>query len=503
MSKPDGFDAAAFRADVRAALWRAVDRLPAVRSATLAGSFATGSGLDGFSDIDTIVIADQLDGDRFARIQAVFRQELEPVVAAVGWALRLNCTLGPLKFDDPQTAVLHLMCYSCAGHREHVVSSPFTCLDWQRSSAWRCAPMAAVYPVFGLQPRHFFGARRSARDYLADLEAGVVSYRQLDFSSGYRETKHGKPMTVRDRHEFAYHIFRFLMQNVLKLLRQENRVDEGEELLAAYGAVFPRGMTAHGDLYRRLARMKRQRDFAAPVSDLVAHTTAFVTDFEAQFRDQFEHRASRQVWLRHAPTAANHGRGRSAVFQGRSDLPLEPLVSANLAAAVAALPPGPVACWASPLTRARATARAVLAAAGREVAVVTSDDLLEIDYGACEGRVASQALAEQPALVAAWQRGEDPPFPGGESSGDVRRRLLAFLARETTTGLVVSHNVVLRELVGHHLGVPPAQRHRLRIPHLAPIGVVHTPCSGTFIDLDPATERAIFTDFFDPDPESP
>jgi hypothetical protein len=227
-----------------AALGDVSERFDWILSATLTGSFLRGTGLEGISDIDFVVIVDRLNAERMEELQSAYRDALEPVLARENYALRINPTLGPLKFNDERTAVLHLMLYSLPAHVEHVIQSPFTCLDWQRSDVFFKRSMADVYPVFGLQPHHFVSARRSIQDYLRDYRASVVSHRELTCDdSGYREVRREKPMTVRDRHEFAYHILRFLMQNTLKLLLRRNEAPEGELLLdqfslAATAAAF-------------------------------------------------------------------------------------------------------------------------------------------------------------------------------------------------------------------------------------------------------------------------
>ena len=196
--------------EIITALWETVDEHPWILSATITGSFLNANGLEGISDIDFIVIVDRLDNDRFTQLKTHFRAALEPVLQARQWNLRINPTLGPLKFNDPQTAVLHLMPYSREGHVEHVIQSPFTCFDWQLSTYYRRATMASVYPAYALQPRHFISARRSISDYLKDYRERVVSYRELICHDvGYEEKKCLKPMTPRDQHEFAYHIIRF------------------------------------------------------------------------------------------------------------------------------------------------------------------------------------------------------------------------------------------------------------------------------------------------------
>ena len=115
---------------------------------------------------------------------------------------------------------------------------------------------------------------------------------------------------------------------------------------------------------------------------------------------------------------------------------------------------------------------------------------------------ASPRRGALPALFAAWQRGEDPCFPGeGENSARVLERVLAFAqcagSRPASPPLTCTHNVVLRCLVGHLMGVPRADWHRLRIRHLAPIHLVASRF-GLFLDLHEGVERQLFADFFHP-----
>lgn len=489
------------------AVWRTADRLPYVRSATLAGSFSTGAGLEGIADVDTILIVDSLDQSRFDELQSAFRAELEPILADRLYQLRINPTLGPLKFNDPRTAVLHLMIYTAEGHREHAVKSPFTCLDWQRSPLWRKAKLASVYPIFGLQPHHFISARRGARDYLRDLAENVVTYRRLDFPRGrLQETVYKKPMTTRDRHEFAFHVMRFLMQNFLKLVNRTNEVKDGEPLLTAYFARFSQGDDAFRPLYRELARRKRACDFEPPVADLFVRVADFVTVFEEQFRHEFERHAVRHIVFRHAPTELNEPTGDATVFQGRLD-PELPIVEPNklwemfqpLAEALLEAPPSRV--YTSPLRRAIDSLALLQTYVPRLPAPKIDGQLIEIGYGDCEWLTVAEARERYPDLFTALARGEDRRFPGGgENTADVWKRMGSFTQNRwrsvRPSSLVCTHNVVLRCLVGHLLNVPQTEWYRLRIPHLAPITVISTKNFGLFLDLAEPVEREIFNPFF-------
>ena len=132
-------------------------------------------------------------------------------------------------------------------------------------------------------------------------------------------------------------------------------------------------------------------------------------------------------------------------FQGQADTPLSrlgerqaALVGERLADPAAAprlpVPPGdPVAIVHSPLARTAQTAAAIAAAiAGRgrpSPPLVPEPGLLEIGQGAWEGVPQQAVEAGWPVEVAGWRT--DPVHvhaPGGESLGDVDRRVRAALA---------------------------------------------------------------------------
>lgn len=475
-------------------LWAVADKHDYVRSVTVTGSFVESETLDGISDIDCVVVVDRLDAARYEALVADFDDGLRWVLARHGYEFRVNPTLGPLKFNGPRLAVLHLMLYSDAARVRHARQSPFTCLDWQRSKVYRKQSLADVYPVFGLQPRHFLGARRGVKDYLADLRDGTVSYRELVCTDAdYTERKLGKPMTVRDRHEFAYHVMRFLMGNLLKLLTRTNDTPANEVILAEYFRRLPDGAATFVPFFRTLAAKKKNHDFAEPIADLEPTLEAFAAALEGQFRKTFHDTATRHVIVRHAPTGLNGGVGDGVIFQGRSDSPALPLRADDLGDAVKVVSElNPAWVYTSPALRARQTAAALT-----DGPLILDNRLLEIDYGKLEGMTVAQARVRFPDVFRAWADREDVRLPDGESVADVAARAQAFArgvwgtARGPT--LTCTHNVVIRCLVGQTLGVPADQWHRLRVPHVAPITFIQTATDGLFVDIPEAVEAELFS----------
>jgi ribonuclease H / adenosylcobalamin/alpha-ribazole phosphatase len=390
------------------------------------------------------------------------------------------------------------MLYSVDAHVDHVIKSPFTCLDWQRSDVVFKRPMHDVYPTFGLQPRHFVSARRSIQDYLRDYRKSVVSFRELVCDEvGYQEAGREKPMTVRDRHEFAYHIVRFLMVNSLKLTQRANQASGPEDLVNQFLAAFPLDSELVRPLFAELRDRKQRIDFDPPMESLDQRLEAFITTFETAFRKTFFEDAARHYVMRHAPTHWNLQTGHLR-FQGRSDVPAEPIHSSDIAAALKTLAGRSFSrVLSSPLARARQSLEAI--AVHHPLPPIECDDRwLEIDYGGCEGLDSSQARHKFPRLFEAWSHGEDAKFPHGENTHDVLRRASSAAAHYWTADgetLTCTHNVVLRCLIGKALGVPMEKWHLLKIPHLRPLLFRQTKNFGWFLDLEEDLEREIFSNF--------
>jgi broad specificity phosphatase PhoE len=491
-------DKKAFRSDVTEAIWRASDNCPFISSITLTGSFAEADSEINFSDIDLIVVASQIDALVQKSIVETFQHELTPVVESHGRRLFINTFFGPLKFDAPDLAVLHLMIYDSVSHRNHVAESPFTCFDWQRSRYFRKRRLESIFPIFGLQPGHFLGARRGLSDYLSDLRSGSLTYRSVIYEGFERiESRRWKRMEDRDKYEFAFHVMRFLMLNLLKLVSRNNSVFEDRALVARYSEVFPLSMDDFSPLYFNLLSKKRGGGSSFSESELLPRLEHFLECFERQFVFEFEVDACRQLWIRHAPTMRNRS---GSTFQGAIDEDIsehDPDSEAHFRMVAKMLSQqNIVSAVTSPRRRAISTARRISLLCERPVSTEIDQSLDEIDYGLCDGEDIESSLSRFPSLRAGWSSGQDPRFPSGENSADVRTRLNSFLSRQSDRKLVVTHNVVMKELLGEALNIPFALRYRLIIPHVTPVTVIQSRRFGLYVDLEPETFSLIFANFF-------
>ena len=462
---------------VREVFVRLMD-IQGVISVTFVGSFCDRDDLSGISDIDVVVVCETLNQKVFDACAQAAASLTPRLLGLPNHSLYVNTTFGPLKFDREGLVVIHLMVYDKAGHRSHVLKSPFTCLDWERSRIYCGLNLAEIYPVLCLQPDDFVSARRSLNSYTDDLFRGVLSYRSYSFTDDVPLEKLEQiHLDQRLRGEYAFHIVKNLLQNYFKYVRRQNVSLTTDELIVFWRECLP-SCAIYADEFLALQDAKLHRVTAYP-----ANTLDFAKNFLALFQIEFERtisKSQRIVFIRHARTGFNDG---SFLGQGRNPGILtspEPML--QIFSKV----------FSSPLLRALETAVAL-----RPNAPVYLDNrLTEINYGVVEGMTFEQVMLQYSELVAAWSRGEDVPFPGGENMADVNCRLVDFLDSICedleSPVLVVTHNVVIRCLLGNLLGVPLRLWFKLRVEHLDPIEVIR---SGDKLYLNlTGLQKALITD---------
>lgn len=186
---------------------------------------------------------------------------------------------------------------------------------------------------------------------------------------------------------------------------------------------------------------------------------------------------------------ARHGqteRHREDRFLGTTDVPLSDAGTRQARCLSQRLAAEKIdAIYASPLSRARATAAIVAAPHGLEINI--RDEMRECDFGVAEGLTFGEIEKQHPALAQELLARRAVAFPGGESLADLDRRLTPFVKelenhREDETVLVVAHGGPLRLLIGRLLGLGIDYWLTFRID-LASLSIVETHPQGTILCL--------------------
>ena len=427
------------KAQIKKTLVECISEVKSVISITFVGSFESATDLRLISDIDIIVIVDQLTQPVFKEIEKNTGRIKGDDIFLPGYQIKLNMSFGPLKFNDEKTAVFHLMIYDVEGHRKHVIESPFTCLDWEFFPAIFGKNLKDIYSAKGVQLEDLMGTRRGMEAYLDDLKQQTISYRAYDFSSvKISEQIFTHIMDDRHQKEYAYHVIKFLMLNLIKIIRQTNQRFSAQELSEEFGQLNP-AFRKHTHFFLALHFWKYDQQREPKL--IFEQLEEFIQDLSFWYKNLNETLPTLS-FIRHGKTALNDG---SFLGVGRNP-DILPLESNEI----------PTDEFDSVYTGT--LQRTISTGAALQASKKTQDPLLnEINYGSVEGLLFSELPEKYPDLVAAWECKEDPKFPGGgESQQDVADRLARFIStlnRENKVA-IVTHNVVIRALIGNAYDLP-------------------------------------------------
>ncbi len=191
-------------------------------SVTLTGSYSEHFNLNKSGDIDIVVICKKLSkkyfDDTIIKLKKIkkriFKNNIELII---------NSTFGPIKFYKKNSIVFHIMIYDLESHIQHTIKSPFTCYDWERSKIFVGKSLKELSPVFQIQLRDFYEARRNTQEYLKDLQNNQISYREYSF--GKKKITLKKKIFKIDevnKRDFIYHTIKFLLINYIKYEKKSN-----------------------------------------------------------------------------------------------------------------------------------------------------------------------------------------------------------------------------------------------------------------------------------------
>ena len=432
-------------------------------SITIVGSFIDKDDLSGISDIDIVVICNILNEKIFNKCINSFKKLNLDECGIKNYDLEINSTFGPLKFDNPNTVVLHLMVYDIKGHQNHVNKSPFTCYDWERSNDFVGLHLKEIFPVGAIQLRDFKEARRSTENYLADLKNNTISYRKYEFDRNKAiQVKKNMPMDSKHKGEYAYHIIKNLISNYIKFRLNINQlISKGEINTFLLSSLNEQNRKYHSEKFMLISKIKEDKKDNFP-DDTTEWAEEFINEFRTTFLKKWEN-AVKISFFRHFKTSYNDG---SYFGQGRNPSVEHQTISQDKLEE-------PNIIYTSPLRRCIQSANIIY----KNPNLIHDDRLLEFNYGDAEGLKYQEFRNQYPEIISEWEDGKDPHFPKGENTSQVLSRLISFLDELSKTlsknhfdkVSIFTHNGILRCLIGKFFQFEKKDYFKISIPHGVPI----------------------------------
>lgn len=444
------------RRDITQAIRHSYQHLDYIKSVTIVGSFVTSNDISSISDIDVVVILDELTREKYDEVLSRVNQLDVNDLGLNGYELKINPTFGPLKLNSDKVIVFHVMVYDIQGHVVHVNESAFTCYGWEAYNPIIGLSLREIYPVGSLQFDDIIESRRGLKTYLDDIEKGAITYRNYEFDErgNVKTIKLSYSLDERHQKEYAYHILKHLLGNFLKIYHQKNGSFGDDQLIESFQEI-DQGLNDYLEFYKQLALWKKSN--GKEPNDVLATTKRFIQVF-FEWVEDFTKSLPEVDVLRHGKTSLNDG---SFLGVGR-DPGLLPLENQDIKPGETKYAAG----FSSALLRAKESLNLFDCVDCSEVALIN-----EINYGEAEGLTIGSLSKQYPEIIEEWSGLGDPRFPKGENQQDVLTRLQQFVRAYLTPSkktpiIVVSHLVVLRMLLKWNWNIAMHDCYKIQIKHL-------------------------------------
>ena len=445
-------------------------KIQGVQSINLVGSFWKNPVTSNYRDIDIVIVLDSLNLKKFNGCEDFIKKINLSKYGLKKYKIKINNTFGPLKFDIKNHIVFHLMVYDLKSHYAHAVRSPFTCLDWERTKTYKGKSLKTILTPNKLQFKDFFSSRRGTEEYLKDMARDNITYREYFFSKKKIFLKKKKfKIKAFEKKEFYYHISKNLIFNYYKLIKQKNILPNKTQYDIILKKIFKQNKLIINRFHLLFTAKNKNLDLNIMIYSI--WIKKFVKIFQKHLIKE-EKSCKKIFFLRHGKTKLNDNsflgvlRDPGIINNKIFIKKIKKFKTENISM-----------IFSSKLSRATQTAKSI-----SSKKIIINNMLNEKNYGEAEGLNYLKLSKKFPYIIKAWNKKKDPKFPNGESDKNVlirinnfKKTLSKILIKKNLKGTlaVVTHNVVLRCLIGNEFKIPKSLWYKINIEHLEKIEFIY------------------------------
>tara|TARA_B100000900_G_scaffold395264_1_gene393474 strand:- start:6743 stop:8155 length:1413 start_codon:yes stop_codon:yes gene_type:complete len=417
-------------------------------SLSIVGSFNK-KKLSEIGDLDIVVIIDHLNKTNFDKCIRKIKLVKKILQSNISRKIKINSTFGPVKYDYIKYLTFHIMIYDIHNHKKHVLDSPFTCYDWERSNSLIGKNLRDIYPVYQITYRDFFNSKRSYNKYITDLSNRSISYQSYYFEkNNIKLLNHNLNISGINIQKFCNHILINLINNLHKFFIRKNELPNHQEKNK-----YLKKICINKENYNNVMRITKKYN---QKFEYINITKKFLYFFH-NYINKIQNNSRKLYFIRHQETKLNSqnifiGNKLNPIIIKKNKINLNIKYFDN--------------CYSSPLKRSLQTANLYFI----KNKIIKSKYICEINYGVAEGMNFDNFFKKYPKIINKWKQKLDPKFPKGENSRDVLKRLKKFLklfynSKLNDNSLIVSHNVILRSLIGYYFNIKKHDWYKIQINH--------------------------------------
>ena len=423
-------------------------------SSTVVGSI-NNMDLEKISDIDIIVIVKKIDIEIIDSIKSSL-SNIDLNELDIDKQIFINDTFGPLKFDNKNNLVLHLMIYDYHLHLQHVENSPFTCFDWERSENFTGYSLSEISSVHKLMLNDFISSRRGTKEYIEDISKNRISYRKYESQNGELvQVKTYYDLDERHAIEFAYHIIYNSISNLLKVNLNKNIKFEFSDFMKVWSDKYEESHRKYNEIFSKLYYLKVNKE--TEKLDIVELVGNFLNDFDLIVNEHLE-KSKKIILIRHLKTKLNDGR-----FLG-SENEIDIIENQDISIELKNFNFSNFELYSSPSKRCIQTINKL-----KLDSFNIAEDLKEINYGKAEGLFFDEVVDQYEYISDSIKKEDDFKFPEGENNTMVFERIEKFLSKINQNSVLFTHQGVIRCMIGFSLEIPINKWYLINVPHGYPI----------------------------------
>lgn len=367
--------------------------------------------------------------------------------------IRINSEFGPVKYNfKPNDIVFHCMFYDVKSHIKHVIESPFTCYDWERTEVNLKKKISEIFSVNYLMISDFFRSNRNINQFTKNLKKKEISCSKfLIKGKQIKLIKFNKKVNNRNIYFFSRNIVFHTVNNFLKFYHDKNKKYKITEIK---NFIKNKLKTNDADLLNY--------NFSNKVELVISRTVFFLKTMKT-YINEYEKGLNKIFLFRHFKTEY-----KKKVFIGQKINPK--IIIKNLKNI--SKKKKDIIIYSSPSIRTKQSCKLLYP----KNKIIISNLLKEIDYGKVEGLTFDSLKHKYPHTYSKMFNNKKFSFPGGESQDQLENRVKKFFFKIIKSNknkiFICTHNNFIRIVLGKILKINKKNYYKIQVPYAQKIRFV-------------------------------
>tara|TARA_B100000989_G_scaffold298957_1_gene291405 strand:- start:30610 stop:32001 length:1392 start_codon:yes stop_codon:yes gene_type:complete len=359
--------------------------------------------------------------------------------------IKINSEFGPIKYNfKPNDIVFHCMFYDVKSHIKHVIESPFTCYDWERTEVSLKKKISEVFSVNNLMISDFFKSNRNINQFTKNLKKREISCSKfLTKGKKIKLIKFNKKVNNRNIYIFSRNIVFHTVNNFLKFHNGKNKKYKITEIK---NFIESKLKTKDADLLNY--------NFSIKVEQIVSRTISFLKTIKT-YINKYDRGLNKILIIRHFKT-----KYKKEVFIGQRINPNILIKNLNIISKKKK-----ITIYSSPSKRTTQSCKLLYP----KNKIIINDLLKEIDYGRVEGLTFASLKDKYPNTFNKMINNKKFSFPGGESQDQLELRVKKFFFEIIKLNkkeiVVCTHNNFIRIILGKILNINKKNYYKIQVPY--------------------------------------